>query len=158
MGDRLHYLKSAINTLAGSNLFENIKVSSVYETGPQDMDSDNDFLNLALSCTTEIPPADILDLIKSIEREFGRDQSQVYHDRTLDIDILAYGDKVIRTYNLAIPHLKMHERPFVLVPLSEIEPDFIHPVIKLKPEQMLGKINKKYKIKKVEGIRLDGQI
>lgn len=158
LGDRFLNLKTACARLTESGLVIDIKSSSVYETEPQDMKSENSFFNTLIVCQTNISPVEILNLIKSIETYMGRVQSPVYQDRIIDIDIISYGDKIVRAHNLIIPHPKMHLRPFVLVPLQEIDAGFTHPVLNFNPAQMLSKIKGNYKVKKVEGIQLDGQI
>ena len=104
--------------------------SSFIETAPWGFDSDNAFLNCAVAFETELTPLELLDTTERIERELGRtikSAGGIYHDRTIDIDILLYGNVVIDTPRLTIPHPLMHLRDFVLEPLAEIAPEVVHP-------------------------------
>jgi len=100
-----------------------VRQSSIYETEPVGFESDNKFLNMCVAVDTNIPPLLILDITQEIERCMGRTQKSTdghYHDRIIDIDILLYGDLNMNTQRLVIPHPKMYERDFVMLPLSEI--------------------------------------
>jgi 2-amino-4-hydroxy-6-hydroxymethyldihydropteridine diphosphokinase len=105
------------------------KVSSVYETEPVGLVNQPRFLNLACEVVTRLSPEGLLALFKGIEQKMGR-YSRSGEPRIIDIDIVLFGDQVINTPNLVIPHPRMHERGFVLIPLAEIAPDFVHPVLK----------------------------
>ncbi len=118
-----------------------LALSGFYETEPWGFRSDNTFLNAALQLETALPPLELLAATQAIELEMGRTQKSdgTYHDRIIDIDILLYDDLVMQTPALTIPHPLMHERLFVMEPLSEIAPNVIHPVfgksvISLMPE------------------------
>ncbi|WP_455637361.1 2-amino-4-hydroxy-6-hydroxymethyldihydropteridine diphosphokinase [Parabacteroides sp.] len=118
-----------------------LALSGFYETEPWGFRSDNTFLNAALQLETALPPLELLAATQAIELEMGRTQKSdgTYHDRIIDIDILLYDDLVMQTPELTIPHPLMHERLFVMEPLSEIAPNVIHPVfgkpvISLMPE------------------------
>ena len=125
MGDRQHNLDKALEYLAQRLRLE--KVSSVYDSEPVgDVDQPR-FLNSACEVSTNLSPAGLLALAKAIEAKMGR-TGPTGTPRTIDIDILFYGDKVVKTPDLVIPHPRLSERAFVLVPLAEIAPDFVHPV------------------------------
>ncbi len=102
-------------------------VSSLYETSPLGISTKRSFINAACAGRTAIPPRELLALCKDIEREFGRDRGAPQPDRTLDIDILVYGDSIIAGEELTIPHPRIRERLFVLVPLVEICPHLTVP-------------------------------
>lgn len=103
--------------------------SSIYETEPWGFESSDFFWNQALEISTSLSPEEVLLRTKQIESDLGRvRQSQQYNSRTMDIDILFYGDQIINHENLTIPHSRILERKFVLVPLHEIAPDLVHPV------------------------------
>ena len=107
--------------------------STFIETAPWGFDSDNAFLNCAVAFKTELPPQELLDTTERIERELGRTTKSaggIYHDRTIDIDILLYGEEVMETPRLTIPHPLMHLRDFVLEPLEQIAPEVVHPTLK----------------------------
>jgi 2-amino-4-hydroxy-6-hydroxymethyldihydropteridine diphosphokinase len=127
------------------------KVSSIYDTEPLGNTKQPRFLNLACEVFTRLAPEGLLALAKGIEGKMGR-RGKSGEPRTIDIDILLYGDEAVDTRDLVIPHPKMAERSFVLTPLAEIAPDIIHPVLKKTIKEM----NKA--IKEVQGVmKLDAQ-
>ncbi len=124
LGKREETLLRAVERLrrcAGVRVEE---VSSLYETEPAGYATGRVFINAACALATTLSPRELLDLCLGIEREFGRKRGGGSPDRTLDLDILAYGGLEIREDDLAIPHPRLRERPFVLVPLVEIRPAF----------------------------------
>ncbi len=128
LNDRLVNIDEAISLLSEKITLG--KISSVYETEPQDMVSDNRFLNMVICGKTSLSPNELLDFICAIETKMGRtrtDKSK-YLDRIIDIDILFFNDIVVEDLNLTIPHKRLHERLFVLAPMAEIAPSFLHPV------------------------------
>lgn len=108
-----------------------LSLSSFYETEPWGFDSENTFLNAALELETCCSPMELLHLTQQIEREMGRTQKSdgSYHDRIIDIDILLYGNEIIHTEELVVPHPLMQQRLFVMQPLAEIAPSLVHPVL-----------------------------
>jgi len=137
MGDRLITLEKA------SNLIENeigsiIEKSSVYESDPWGFIHPNKFLNQVLKVKTEMDPEALLILLQKIEKVLGRQKSNKrYNARTIDIDILFYEDLVINSETLVVPHPRMADRRFVLVPLCELIPAFQHPVFKVPVHELL---------------------
>ena len=127
MGNRQDNLGEALGFLSQRLRVE--KVSSVYDTEPVGNINQPRFLNLVCQVYTRLAPTELLTLAKGIENKLGRALSQSNAPRPIDIDILFYGDQVIETPELVIPHPRLAERAFVLVPLAEIAPDFRHPVI-----------------------------
>ncbi len=124
--------------------------SSVYETPAWGFVSEDSFWNQVLCIDTHLNPSEILDNIEKIDAVFGRKRSgNGYSSREMDIDILYFDDNIINTENLTIPHPLLHNRLFVLVPLAEIAPDFVHPVLKLSSLEMLNNCEDKSEIKKV---------
>jgi 2-amino-4-hydroxy-6-hydroxymethyldihydropteridine diphosphokinase len=121
------------------------KVSSIYDTEPVGLVNQPRFLNLACEVFTRLTPDGLLALLKGIELKMGR-YSRSGEPRTIDIDIVLFGDQAVNTPNLIIPHPRMHERSFVLIPLAEIAPDFVHPVLK-KTIKELDKA-----VKEVQGV------
>ncbi|MBI5011004.1 MAG: 2-amino-4-hydroxy-6-hydroxymethyldihydropteridine diphosphokinase [Bacteroidia bacterium] len=130
LGDRTGNLRHAVNMIrevTGTSLRE----SSFYLTEPWGFSSDTSFLNMVVGINTSLDPGALLSAILEIEVSMGRIRSKSrYSSRVIDIDILLFGDLVINEEQLQIPHPHLHERKFVLVPLAEIAPDFIHPVFK----------------------------
>jgi 2-amino-4-hydroxy-6-hydroxymethyldihydropteridine diphosphokinase len=125
------------------------KVSSIYDTEPIGNTAQPRFLNLACEVFTHLSPEGLLALAKGIERKMGR-RGKSGEPRTIDIDILLYGDKVIETHDLTIPHPRKAERSFVLVPLAEIAPDLIHPVSQKKIKEMRDAIKEKQGVLKLD--------
>lgn len=129
MGDRFANLGESVSRLISKGITL-LSESSVYETEPWGFQADIMFLNRVVSVETDIPPVALLEELKNIENEMGRIRNTGgYESRVIDIDILFYDDVVFAADNLVIPHPHLHERMFVLEPLSEIAPDFIHPVL-----------------------------
>jgi 2-amino-4-hydroxy-6-hydroxymethyldihydropteridine diphosphokinase len=141
LGDRRENLKKALDLLGQRLRVE--KESSVYDTEPQDNPDQPRFLNMAVHAYTTLEPHALLTLLKGIEAKLGRAKSaERYAPRIIDIDILYYDDIAINTPTLTIPHPRIPERAFFLVPLEEIAPDFKHPVSKKTPKQMLAELQK----------------
>jgi 2-amino-4-hydroxy-6-hydroxymethyldihydropteridine diphosphokinase len=107
-----------------------LKCSSLYETEAWGVTDQAKFINLALQLETDLDPLAVLEEIHWIEDKLGRERNQHWGERTIDIDILFFGDQIIKKANLKIPHPEITNRNFVLVPLEEIIPDHIHPEIK----------------------------
>lgn len=128
VGDRAANLNAAIDRIA--SLGKVIAVSSFYETEPVEFTAQPWFLNCAVALDTEKMPRQLLAAIFDIEKTMGRRRVQKKGPRTLDIDILLFGNSTIKTKGLTIPHPAMHERRFVLAPLAEIAPEARHPVFK----------------------------
>ncbi len=149
-GARWANLKEAL-WLLGERL-DIIDMSSVYDTEPIGVGEQSRFLNLVCRVGTDIEPRELLSLIKDIEVRMGRDLSLRNAPRVIDIDIILYGDLVLDTPDLTIPHEKMAERAFVLIPLAEIAPRVVHPVTGEWVEDMLAKVEGKEGVIKVEGL------
>ena len=126
MGNRQDNVKKALDLL--SQRLPVRKVSSLYDTEPVGNINQPHFLNLVCQVDTRLAPAALLVLAKGIESKLGRAPASHNAPRPIDIDILFYGDQIIETPELVIPHPRLTERAFVLVPLAEIAPDLVHPV------------------------------
>jgi 2-amino-4-hydroxy-6-hydroxymethyldihydropteridine diphosphokinase len=136
LGDREDYLRQAIARIE-KFVGTVSKTSAVYETEPWGFETEDAFLNLVIEVETEFQPQEILGKILSIESSLGRIRNEEqYSSRTIDIDILLYEDLVVNEFNLTIPHPLLPIRKFVLVPLCEIAPDLIHPVL-IRPLRLL---------------------
>ena len=144
LGDRQENLTRAIEAL--SLALGTCKAqSSFMETEPWGFESENGFLNCVVAFDTELTPTELLDTTERIERELGRTVKSTgdnYHDRLIDIDILLYGDTVMKSERLTIPHPLMHLRDFVLKPLAEIAPDTVHPTLNNSIAGLLEEIRK----------------
>lgn len=147
MGDRQRNLDKALEFL--SQRLRMGKISSIYDTEPVGDASQPRYLNLVLQAYTRLEPMSLLALVKGIETKLGR-VGKSGAPRFIDIDILLYGDKVIETPELVIPHPKMTERAFVLVPLDEIAPDLVHPVSGKTIRELLKGLTEKQGVLKLE--------
>lgn len=136
LGDRDQNLDHAIR-LIGRRTGRILKKSSIFETDPWGFSSEQLFLNLVLEVETELAPDILLDELIGIEREMGRIRSDGYTSRIIDVDILFYGNQVIHTASLKIPHPLLQERKFVLVPLAEIAAELVHPVLGIPIHELL---------------------
>lgn len=149
LGDRMSNLASAVESLSQKMTVK--KVSSVYETEPVYYKEQPLYLNAVLSAVTKLNPFELLSFVKSIESDLGRQPSFRNAPRTIDIDILFYGDQVIETPELTIPHPRLAERAFVLVPLAEIAPEVAHPVSHEKVEDLLAVMDGLCGVRKIGG-------
>lgn len=149
--------KSAIFSGAQAKLSEKIgKIttrSAVYETEPWGFESEDIFWNQVLELETSLSPEEILKQTQQIEMELGRIRNKrQYVSRLIDIDILFYGDQIIRQKNLIVPHPRLQERRFTLVPLCEIAPQLMHPVLQKTMKQLLEECTDQLKISVVAGL------
>lgn len=127
LGDRKENCLRAIRLLR-ENGIDVIKESSLYETEPWGVEDQPRFINMVVMVETTKPPMELLNTLKSIESEMGRKPSKRWGPRLIDLDILLYGDLVLSEDVLKIPHPLLEKREFVLIPLSEIAPDLVHPI------------------------------
>jgi 2-amino-4-hydroxy-6-hydroxymethyldihydropteridine diphosphokinase len=137
IGDRAANLHAAIERLAAPRL-SILRVSPIYETEPVDYTDQRWFLNLVVEAETTLFPMQLLARTGKIERDLGRVRTVPKGPRTIDIDILLYGNAVVHSAMLEIPHPRMAQRRFVLAPLADLAPDLRHPVTHLAVRQMLA--------------------
>ena len=138
LGDRSANLRAAIG---GLTRFLNVTaVSPVYETAPMYVTDQPAFLNLALTAETEMAPARLLAALKFLEQRLGRVSGVRYGPRPIDIDILLFGDRVEASPELSVPHPRMPERGFVLVPAADVAGEWVHPVVGLSISSMLASL------------------
>lgn len=152
-GDKIAILQKAGERLQQLSIAP-IVVSSLYESEPWGFEAEEWFLNQAVKIETDLKPHDLLRSILEIERSLGRVRQNGdgriagYSSRTIDIDILLYENFVSETVDLQLPHPRMHLRRFVLMPLSEVAPGLIHPVLNVSIKKLLEECKDKSKIKK----------
>jgi 2-amino-4-hydroxy-6-hydroxymethyldihydropteridine diphosphokinase len=136
LGDRALHIKKALKQLEEEGVHITLR-SSMYETEPVEFRKQGWFLNCAVEAETELTPKQLLRVIRNIEKDLGRKRVVRSGPRTLDIDILIYDDVLIRGEDLEIPHPRMAQRRFVLVPMAEIAPTLRHPELHLTMAQLL---------------------
>lgn len=116
------------------------KVSSAYETEPWGFEAEEWFLNRVIVVETELDPEEMLSQLLDIEADLGRirhPEAQGYSSRTADLDLLYFGDRIIHSPTLVVPHPRLHLRRFALLPMSEVDPDKVHPVLHLTQSELL---------------------
>lgn len=148
VGVRLSNLKKALNLLKKKDI-NVLETSSVYESKPVDYLEQPNFLNIVVEAETHLKPGEILESIREIEHSLGRKREIEKGPRTIDIDILLYDDTEVRSAELTIPHPKMLERIFVVVPLLEIAPDVKLPSGKLVRRSLKGLSVNEAEIRKI---------
>lgn len=135
-GDRKALIDEAVKEMSELGKIETR--SSLYETAPWGFESENTFYNQIVTYNTELSPEEVLDKCQQTEQKLGRVRAGVqFSSRTMDIDILFCDSRIIDTPRLTVPHPRMAQRNFVLCPLNEIMPDFMHPVLRKKISELL---------------------
>ena len=129
-----------------------LAVSSLYESEPLGLQNQPKFTNAVIKVRTELSPFELLDFLQRIEREIGRKRTVRWGPRVIDLDIIFYGDLVMTTDSLTIPHPRAHERRFVLEPLLEIEPTAWHPVKNMAVRDICSGLRDSQAISRTEGL------
>ena len=135
LGDRERNLQAALAILSQKMVI--LKESSIYQTAPWGYLDQPAFLNQVIEAQTDLSPLNLLGFLKDTEKVLGRQANFRYGPRLIDLDILFYGNRIIQTPRLQIPHPRIAQRAFVLVPLAEIAPDFVHPQNRQTVTQLL---------------------
>lgn len=150
IGDRLEWLKKAREGIE-KTIGHIYTQSSVYQTEPWGFSHKEDFYNQVIIATSDLHPAQILKGCLQIEKTLGRRRKKRgYEARNIDIDILIIDDLIIETEGLKVPHPRLHERLFTLVPLCELAPYLIHPVLKKSMNQLLLECNDKNRVSRIQ--------
>jgi 2-amino-4-hydroxy-6-hydroxymethyldihydropteridine diphosphokinase len=142
LGNRVEHCDNAIKLLETGGISV-LKRSVMIETKPWGVTDQPEFINMVIEIETDLPPDALLALLKKTERAVGRTETVRWGPRVIDLDILLYGDSVLKTPQLEIPHPRISEREFVLRPLAEIAPDTIHPVMKKSIRTLLKEVGSK---------------
>jgi 2-amino-4-hydroxy-6-hydroxymethyldihydropteridine diphosphokinase len=143
VGDRVDFCDRAVTLLSLLPHSQLIGVSLLYETEPvydHGQPGEGWFLNGVVQLETNIAPNSLLTVLREIERSLDRDEGNRSGPRTMDLDILFYGQRVIHDVGLVIPHARLHQRRFVLMPLSELDPLWVHPVLQRTVTQLLAEV------------------
>jgi len=138
IGDREENIEKAIKKISDRCLVQ--KKSSLYETEPIGFKEQNWFLNNVISIQTQYTPTELQEFLQYVEKEMGRIENIPNGPRVIDLDLLLYGNLIFNSEELEIPHPRFHQRKFVLVPLYEIAPDAVHPVLKKKVSELLQEL------------------
>jgi len=146
LGDREANLRNALNELDPDVVLQ--CTSSIYETDPWGYKEQPQFLNCVCYGSTKLQPLGLLAAVKNIERMIGREPTFTNGPRTIDLDILLYGDRLVEEQELVVPHVRFPERSFVLVPLAEIAPHLVHPRLGLTADQMLKQVDGRDSVKR----------
>ena len=130
LGDKIENCRKGIKALLADGSSVLVKSSSFYRTSPVDYKDQDWFVNLVVKIETSLGPHALLNKIQGIEKAVGRKANTVrFGPRVIDLDIVLFGDRVIQTEKLEVPHPRMHKRRFVLKPICDIEPSMVHPVL-----------------------------
>ncbi len=138
LGDRLLNLMNCLNLLQASGQISIVQFSPIYETEPVGVVDQPWFLNMAIEIETELEPFGLLQLTQSTEKQIGRIRTHRWGPRVIDIDILFFGRTILRQPMLHLPHRMLQHRKFVLLPLKDIAPGFIHPELNEDIDQLLA--------------------
>lgn len=141
LGDPYENCIRAVEAIRENPLCEIVAVSPFYRTEPVGIDGGGWFINAVLCINTSLSPAEIIGTLLEIEKEMGRTRSgEKWESRIIDLDVLLIGSEIINDKNLTVPHPHMHTRRFVMAPMTDIAPDFVHPVLGKSMADLLDEI------------------
>jgi 2-amino-4-hydroxy-6-hydroxymethyldihydropteridine diphosphokinase len=148
IGDRAKNIARAIDALASHGV-KVTREASLYETEPVEMTEQDWFLNSVVEAETDLQPDELMGTLLLIEREMGRERRVPKGPRVIDLDVLLYGEQVVHTAGVEIPHPRMTQRKFVLVPLAEIAPEVRHPVLQKTAAELLASVEDSSEVRKM---------
>ena len=149
VGNKLLQCQKAISEILKIDRHRLLAQSSFYKTQPFGHTAQNWFVNGVIKIETDLEAHELLQSLKDIESRLGRQETFRWGPRTIDLDILFYDEEQIRTEDLQIPHPRLHERQFVLIPLAEIDPHLIHPVLKRTVRELLNHLQEDQGVEKL---------
>ena len=142
----VHNCELAIRSLTADRLSRVVEVSPFYRTEPVGKKDQGWFVNAVAALETLRSPSELLDFILAVEKELGRERKEKWGPRVIDLDILLFGDRVVQTEDLIVPHPRLHERRFVLAPLNDIAPDLRHPLLNKTISELLAAVTGEEKV------------
>lgn len=137
LNDRLEYLKTAVSVIGNCSSIKIVNCSLIYETEPWGIRKQNSFLNQVVEIETSFSATELLAFVKNTELNTGRVEREKWHEREIDIDILFYDNLVLNSGSFTVPHKEVQNRRFVLVPMCELNGDFVHPVLNMTMNGLL---------------------
>jgi 2-amino-4-hydroxy-6-hydroxymethyldihydropteridine diphosphokinase len=146
-GDRLAFLRKAIRKLRAGEIRIQ-KVSSLYETEPMEFEEQGWFYNAVIEVETTLSPHSLLERCRTIEQELGKKIETPKGPRTIDLDLLFYDQLMLETPDLTLPHPAAAIRPFVLIPLVEVAPGLVHPLLRRTASELLHQLRSEYQVEK----------
>jgi 2-amino-4-hydroxy-6-hydroxymethyldihydropteridine diphosphokinase len=149
LGDKLYYCEKAISEILKIDRHQLLAKSSLFKTEPMGCTSQDWFVNGVIKIETDLEPSELLRTLKTIEAQLGRTETFRWGPRTIDLDILFFDDVEIHTEELQIPHPQIQNRQFVLIPLAEIDRNFIHPVLKKPIQELLNNFKEDQGVEKL---------
>lgn len=149
IGDKKSTLRMAVETLVEQGVLSQLTQSAYYGTEPYGVKDQEWFVNICVCGLTQLSPTELLTKCKEIEKMYGRQTRERWHERELDIDIIFYGKEIIETESLTIPHKEYSKRNFVLVPAAEIAPNYIPPDSEFSLAQIVSKCDDCCKIDRI---------
>jgi len=153
IADRESFLKQGLDYLVSRNHFQITRISSLYETEPKYLKEQDYFYNFVSEGSTDLDANELLIYCKKIEQDLGRNFRQMrYGPREIDIDLLFFADEIIQNNRLDIPHPGIADRRFVLQPMAEIAPEYIHPVLKVTISKLLQSCEDQSQVDKIKDL------
>lgn len=154
-GERISFIETAIAEIAEIEKTKLIRTSSVYETEPWGIKGQDDYLNSVSEIQTDLSATELLKALKEIESRIGRTVTAKWSEREIDIDLLFYGNDVLNDETIHVPHAEIENRKFVLIPMNELAPDMIHPVLNKSISVLLHETSDDLKVTKCTLIKSD---
>jgi len=146
IGDPAANCRRAIEAIVSEEKNRLLKCSPLYRTEPVGKEDQDWFVNGAVAVETSFRPRELMECLLKIERGMGREREERWGPRVIDLDILFYGGEVVREEDLQIPHPRLHERRFVLIPLNDLAPDLYHPLLAKTISQILSELKEEKKV------------
>jgi len=152
VGDKVRQCERAISEILKVDRHKLLAKSPLFKTKPVGYVSQDWFVNGVIKIETEMEPLDLLRILKTLELQLGRTRTFRWGPRSIDLDILFFDDEEVRTEELQVPHPRLHERQFVLIPLAEIDRHLVHPVLKKTVGKLLEELKEDQGVEKLDNL------